>query len=61
MYEYEIAKKENELVAWVLIFGKKINHFGISVHLLNGFNNLEEFNDSLIKNAITDFNKLTAA
>jgi len=34
----------NELLAWVLVFGRKPNHFTISVHLLPDYNDLAEFN-----------------
>lgn len=34
----------NELLAWVLVFGRKPNHFTVSVHLLPGFTDLAEFN-----------------
>ncbi len=34
----------NELLAWVLVFGRKPNHFTVSVHLLSGFTDLADFN-----------------
>jgi hypothetical protein len=34
----------NELLAWVLVFGRKPNHFTVSVHLLPGFEDLAAFN-----------------
>lgn len=39
----------NELLAWVLVFGRRPNHFTISVHLLPGFTNLSEFNEFIEK------------
>lgn len=41
--EYELVKEFNELLAWVLVFGRKPNHFTFSIHLMNHFNNLAQF------------------
>ncbi len=54
--DYESIKIANELLAWVLVFGRQINHFGISVHHMNNFNNLKEFNDYLKYKSGTQFN-----
>lgn len=54
--DYETVKEANELLAWVLIFGRQANHFGISVHLMSHFNTLKEFNDSLKINPGIQFN-----
>lgn len=35
----------NELLAWVLVFGRVPNHFTIPIHLIAGFESLEDFND----------------
>lgn len=42
--EYRTVKAFNELLAWVLIFGRKPNHFTLSVHLLDAFPDLQTFN-----------------
>jgi hypothetical protein len=42
--EYMQVKEENPLLAWVLLFGRKVNHFGIGVYAMEKYNNLEEFN-----------------
>jgi hypothetical protein len=42
--DYLQVKEFNELLAWVLIFGRRPNHFTFSIHLLNDFLNLEKFN-----------------
>lgn len=42
--EFYAVREWNELLAWVLIFGRRPNHFTLSVHLLNHFTNLAEFN-----------------
>lgn len=44
--EFLTVKEANELLAWVLIFGRKPNHFGFSIHLLKEhFASLEKFLD----------------
>jgi len=45
--EYSTVLKENELAAWVLLFGRKVNHFGISIHLSNKSSSLDNFNNQL--------------
>ncbi len=45
--EYNYIKNENQLIAWAILFGRKINHFGISVHLLENAKNLQSFNQYL--------------
>jgi len=42
--EFRTVHEFNELLAWVLVFGRQPNHFGLSVHLLPTFNSLEQFN-----------------
>lgn len=54
--DYEKVKTANELLAWVLVFGRQVNHFGISVHHMNKFNNLKDFNDFLKNKLGTQFN-----
>lgn len=43
--EFHAVKEFNELLAWVLVFGRQPNHFTISVHLLDQFQNLNDFCD----------------
>ncbi|EKD72011.1 MAG: hypothetical protein ACD_46C00032G0002 [uncultured bacterium] len=43
--EFRAVQEFNELLAWVLIFGRRPNHFTISVHLHPYFNDLEHFNE----------------
>lgn len=45
--EFSAVRSFNELLAWVLIFGRRPNHFTYSAHLLDGFANFEAFNDYL--------------
>jgi len=42
--EFQIVQRENELLAWVLIFGREINHFGIAAHQMTQFEGLRELN-----------------
>lgn len=47
--DYQIVKEANELMAWVLVFGRQPNHFGLSIHYLSQFNDLKEFNHYIKK------------
>lgn len=42
--EYLEVKAFNELLAWVLLYGRKPNHFTLAVHLMEKFDNLQTFN-----------------
>jgi len=48
--DFRAVHEANELLAWVLLFGRKPNHFAISVHLLGGFKDLAEFHSDLPSN-----------
>lgn len=41
--EFETVRTFNELIAWVLVFGRKPNHFTLSIHLLPEFKDLASF------------------
>lgn len=41
--EYHTVREFNELIAWVLVFGRQPNHFTLSTHLLSFFENFETF------------------
>lgn len=45
--EFETVNRENDLLAWVMIFGREVNHFGIAVQHLHPFSDLENFTDYL--------------
>ncbi len=45
--EFNEVKKSNELMAWVLAFGRRINHFGLSIHHMPKFESLEQWNNSI--------------
>ena len=42
--EYMSLKEENELMSWVLLFGRVVNHFGISIYTSEEYKDLEDFN-----------------
>lgn len=44
VHDFLTVQSFNELLAWVLVFGRIPNHFTLSVHLLPGFNDLADFN-----------------
>jgi hypothetical protein len=41
--EFMTVWEFNQLLAWVLVFGRKPNHFTLSIHLLSAFADLETF------------------
>lgn len=43
--EFETVREFNELIAWVLVFGRRPNHFTLSIHLLPEFENLMCFHE----------------
>jgi hypothetical protein len=49
--EFHTVQEFNELLAWVLLFGRRPNHFTLSVHLLDYFKNLTEFNQFIEEDA----------
>lgn len=42
--EFTTVKNSNELLAWVLVMGRQVNHFGWAIHLSKKFKNLNAFN-----------------
>lgn len=47
--EFNSVKEENQLAAWTLVFGRKVNHFGLNINLLNKYASLQSFNGALKK------------
>lgn len=43
--EFEAVRSMNELLAWVLVFGRRPNHFTFSIHLSQAFSSFETFLD----------------
>jgi hypothetical protein len=41
--EFNKVREFNELLAWVLVFGRRPNHFTLSIHLLKQFPDLQSF------------------
>lgn len=56
--EYKLIMEENELLAWVFLFGRKVNHFGLSVHLMDMTPNLSKFNQHLSRHDHIKFNNI---
>lgn len=44
VHDFHTVREFNELLAWVLIFGRRPNHFTLSIHLLDHFPDLNTFN-----------------
>ncbi|BBB14913.1 uncharacterized protein RVIR1_03990 [Candidatus Rickettsiella viridis] len=42
--EFTTVKNNNELLAWVLVMGRQVNHFGWAIHLSKKFKSLSLFN-----------------
>jgi hypothetical protein len=57
MKEYEIVKSHNELLAWVLVMGRQVNHFAWAIHLSKGFTSLEAFNHCLLSSLSIPLNE----
>lgn len=55
--EYQIVKSHNELLAWVLIMGRQVNHFAWSIHLSKCFSELKQFNQFLNSTLNISLNK----
>lgn len=55
--EYEIVKSQNELLAWVLVMGRHVNHFAWSIHLSKKFRHLSHFNDILNSQLMISLNQ----
>jgi len=50
--EFKTVQEYNELLAWVLVFGRKPNHFTLSVHLMDHFADLDAFHQ-FIENTLS--------
>lgn len=55
--DYELLRKESEYAAWTLVYGNTPNHFTVSIHLMNHFKSLKEFNDFVQTKLHIDMNK----
>lgn len=43
--DYEILRAESEYAAWTLVFGNQVNHFTVSIYLMQRFGSLAQFNE----------------
>lgn len=55
--EFNLVQEFNELLAWVLVFGRKPNHFTVSVHLLDHFTDLAHFHDFIENEVQLELNR----
>lgn len=45
--EYLSVNEENPLLAWVLLFGRRVNHFGIGIYAMGEHSSLHSFNTAI--------------
>lgn len=45
--EYKLVEQENQLLAWVLMFGRTVNHFGLDIQFSTKYSNFSEFNQEI--------------
>ncbi|MBX3708578.1 MAG: DUF1338 domain-containing protein [Gammaproteobacteria bacterium] len=55
--EFYAIQDFNELLAWVLVFGRRPNHFTLSIHLLSDFTSLSDFHHFIEKEACLSLNQ----
>lgn len=56
LYEFFQVQEFNELLAWVLIYGRQPNHYTLSVHLLNQFKDLLSFHQFITEELKLELN-----
>ena len=56
--EYYTVREFNELLAWVLVFGRRPNHFTLAIHLLDYFPTLNDFHDFIEQKAHIKLNNI---
>ena len=56
--DFKEVREYNELLSWVLVFGRHPNHFGLSVHFLNKFESLKAFNSFIEDEMNITLNKI---
>lgn len=57
VYEFKAVQEFNELLAWVLVYGRKPNHFTLSIHLIEQFQSLQSFNDFILNKCQLSLNQ----
>lgn len=56
--EYNTVKEENQLLAWALLFGRKVNHFGVNIAFENKYSDLRDFNTYIKTLNYTELNSI---
>lgn len=54
--EFTTVKASNELLAWVLVMGRRVNHFAWAIHLSKNFKSLHAFNQFIHEMVTIAFN-----
>lgn len=55
--EFYLVREFNELLSWVLVFGRRLNHFTLSVHLMREFTNLDSFHTFITEDVQLQLNQ----
>ena len=55
--DYELLKAKSEYASWTLLFGPKINHFTVCVHLLKDFKDINKLGEHLEESLSIPMNK----
>jgi hypothetical protein len=55
--EFVTVRNHNELLAWVLVMGRQVNHFGWAIHLSEKFTDLPAFNQFVSESLGIPLNK----
>lgn len=55
--EFNLVHEFNELLAWVLAFGRQVNHFALSLHLMERLQSFEDFNSFIEEESHINLNK----
>jgi len=56
--DYQDVRAENELIAWVLLMGRKINHFGVQINGYDNFRDLSCFLKYIKESNLSKINKI---
>jgi hypothetical protein len=54
--DFDLLRHENELLAWTMIFSKKVNHFAIAGHALKTLGSITELNDFIVSHCNLNLN-----
>jgi hypothetical protein len=56
--DFELLSRESEYAAWTLLYGPQINHFTVSVHLMESFSHIRQLADFLENELRIPMNKV---